>query len=525
MLKESDVADLKAYINGGALSTGGTATAIVPDGSTNWEDALYRMFRNTDGTIQANLPSKVIFFTDGVPTYDRLARHGQPRSRYHGTAGTDAEPRRHRFVGARRQHLQPAGMEPGQPDRPRVRRAGRLHRRVRRCRHHRQLQLDRRQRRLSPDGLAEGLPRRVGAGLPRRLSARQQRHLSARLPHRLPARQQRQLAARLSHRLSARQQRQLAARLSPRLSARQQRVVAIRHNRRCLRAVQVRRLVVGVGVELPDQEHDPGFHRQPSCSGHRHPWWVDDRHDAGAVRPQQHRGRPGGWRSRRSPAVRRHRGRRSRWPTTTSTTPPPTQPTASRSATGTHRRTTSGRRRRRRPTTAGNTTSASTDGWKTIVTGSATSWTSITLADYNLNNTTGRRNRRLPDRQRVLIAVRLLGDGDAGGLQHRQHHVGLDRRLEDDRHRLGHIVDLDHIWPTTTSATPRTDATDGFQTVNVYTSPFSLWENSTQAAYDPANTTVDSSDGWRTTTSGSATSWTTVTAAQYNASNTHDRRH
>jgi hypothetical protein len=47
-------------------------------GGTNWEDALFRMFRNKDGTVQAKLPKTVIFFTDGVPT----------RSRRSGTTAT-----------------------------------------------------------------------------------------------------------------------------------------------------------------------------------------------------------------------------------------------------------------------------------------------------------------------------------------------------------------------------------------------------------------------------------------------------
>ena len=92
MLKESDVADLKAYINGGTLSTGGSVPAIAPDGATNWEDALYRMFRNSDGTIQASLPSKVIFFTDGVPTYDRLSNYtfGAPYGNQPGSTALPA---------------------------------------------------------------------------------------------------------------------------------------------------------------------------------------------------------------------------------------------------------------------------------------------------------------------------------------------------------------------------------------------------------------------------------------------------
>jgi prepilin-type N-terminal cleavage/methylation domain-containing protein len=41
-------------------------------GYTNWEEALYRVGFNKDGTIaEANMPHTVVFFTDGVPTQDR----------------------------------------------------------------------------------------------------------------------------------------------------------------------------------------------------------------------------------------------------------------------------------------------------------------------------------------------------------------------------------------------------------------------------------------------------------------------
>jgi hypothetical protein len=61
MLVESDVADLKTQI--GTLNS---------SGSTNWEDALFRMFQNSNGTVQSTLPDTLIFFTDGMPTYNRL---------------------------------------------------------------------------------------------------------------------------------------------------------------------------------------------------------------------------------------------------------------------------------------------------------------------------------------------------------------------------------------------------------------------------------------------------------------------
>jgi hypothetical protein len=76
MLKESDVSDLKKYINGGTTSANVAVPALASTGATNYEDALYRMFRKTDGTIQAMLPQKVIFFTDGIPNYTRLNAGG-----------------------------------------------------------------------------------------------------------------------------------------------------------------------------------------------------------------------------------------------------------------------------------------------------------------------------------------------------------------------------------------------------------------------------------------------------------------
>ena len=67
MLVESDVADLKSQV--------GTLTS---SGSTNWEDALFRMFKNQNGTVQEVLPDTLIFFTDGMPTYNRLNASSSP---------------------------------------------------------------------------------------------------------------------------------------------------------------------------------------------------------------------------------------------------------------------------------------------------------------------------------------------------------------------------------------------------------------------------------------------------------------
>ncbi|MDP2292662.1 MAG: prepilin-type N-terminal cleavage/methylation domain-containing protein [Actinomycetota bacterium] len=61
MLVESDVADLKAQV-----------ATLTSSGATNWEDAMFRVFKNSDGTVQPTLPDTLIFFTDGMPSYSRL---------------------------------------------------------------------------------------------------------------------------------------------------------------------------------------------------------------------------------------------------------------------------------------------------------------------------------------------------------------------------------------------------------------------------------------------------------------------
>jgi len=61
MLNDADIATLKQGIGQSELNFG-----------TNWEDSMFRMFLNHDGTPQATLPDTLLFFTDGVPTYDRL---------------------------------------------------------------------------------------------------------------------------------------------------------------------------------------------------------------------------------------------------------------------------------------------------------------------------------------------------------------------------------------------------------------------------------------------------------------------
>jgi prepilin-type N-terminal cleavage/methylation domain-containing protein len=63
MLDPDDVTEVLGLLNGANSPLGG---------GTNWEDALYRIFRNQDGSEQAALPDTLVFFTDGMPNYDRL---------------------------------------------------------------------------------------------------------------------------------------------------------------------------------------------------------------------------------------------------------------------------------------------------------------------------------------------------------------------------------------------------------------------------------------------------------------------
>lgn len=61
MLVDTDVADLKAQV-----------ATLTSTGGTNWEDGMFRVFKNSNGTVQSILPDTLIFFTDGLPTRNRL---------------------------------------------------------------------------------------------------------------------------------------------------------------------------------------------------------------------------------------------------------------------------------------------------------------------------------------------------------------------------------------------------------------------------------------------------------------------
>ena len=63
---------------GDASNNGAIRDELVQSGGTNWEDAIYRAFYaangdryDADGDPTSDLPNLVVFFTDGIPTFNR----------------------------------------------------------------------------------------------------------------------------------------------------------------------------------------------------------------------------------------------------------------------------------------------------------------------------------------------------------------------------------------------------------------------------------------------------------------------
>ena len=71
MTNEADVNALLASIDD---LRGSWSSSSVRNGGTNWEEAMFRTFYQPDGSTAPTIPETVVFFTDGVPTFDRLDR-------------------------------------------------------------------------------------------------------------------------------------------------------------------------------------------------------------------------------------------------------------------------------------------------------------------------------------------------------------------------------------------------------------------------------------------------------------------
>lgn len=67
MLVPADVTEIRNAVGG-----------LTAGGGTNWEDGFHRMFYTETGAVQATLPDKVLFFTDGQPTTSRLSATTSP---------------------------------------------------------------------------------------------------------------------------------------------------------------------------------------------------------------------------------------------------------------------------------------------------------------------------------------------------------------------------------------------------------------------------------------------------------------
>jgi hypothetical protein len=69
-------ADVDALLAGVSDLRGSWST--YPQGGTNWEEALFRTFYAADGSTAPIIPKTMVFFTDGVPTFDRLVQRTSP---------------------------------------------------------------------------------------------------------------------------------------------------------------------------------------------------------------------------------------------------------------------------------------------------------------------------------------------------------------------------------------------------------------------------------------------------------------
>jgi hypothetical protein len=68
MANEAEVAELLAAIDTLRFDWSG----MSPNGGTNWEEGLFRAFYTEQALMAEPVPNKVVFFTDGIPTFDRL---------------------------------------------------------------------------------------------------------------------------------------------------------------------------------------------------------------------------------------------------------------------------------------------------------------------------------------------------------------------------------------------------------------------------------------------------------------------
>ncbi len=59
---------------------------------TNWEEAFFHTFKNSDGTDADTIPKRVVFFTDGIPNRNRIASSTRTGTLVHYNAGPYNKP-------------------------------------------------------------------------------------------------------------------------------------------------------------------------------------------------------------------------------------------------------------------------------------------------------------------------------------------------------------------------------------------------------------------------------------------------
>jgi prepilin-type N-terminal cleavage/methylation domain-containing protein len=516
MLKEADVADLKAYVNGGTTTTGAHPTALTSSGDTNYEDGLYRMFRNTDGTIQGSLPSKVIFFTDGVPTFTRLGVASPAK------AGTTALP-------AATAHPDDAGLAPangGVYSQLAWNRANRIAREF-------GVQVDYIGVYVGDDITQSSSWTDINAGYHLEDWKKGYHDVWEKGYHDDYQRGNKVIWEQGYHTDYQRGDNVVF----------QQGYHTDYQRGNNVSFEQGYHLDYQRGNTVLYQYARNGVAFEKKVSGN----WVSETDaqflasNADPTENDNHRirvtGTLGNWTSMTATQYDKANvtaGTSDGLATTTSGTPTSwtTITAAVYNLSNTTADATDGYRTNNNTTApydlwqattqalydAGNTTSAATDGWRNKVTGTATSWTSITSTIFSKNDTIGDASDGYQTVNVTTTPFTLWQN-----VTQAVYDAGNTSSATTDGYKTI-TSGTASSWTSITAAAytasnTTTDATDGWQIANVTTAPFSTWQTTTQALYDAGNTTVDATDGWRTRQTSSSSSWTSVPQAQYDASN------
>ena len=534
MLKDSDVTDLKAYINGGTTSTGATPAALASTGSTNYEDALYRMFRNTDGTIQASLPSKVIFFTDGIPNFTRLG--------YNGTAGTTALP-------AATTNPDDAGLSAATGSnysQVAWNRANRIAREF-------GVQVDYIGVFVGDDTTLSSNWTDINAGYHlvawkkgyhdvwekgyhddyqrgNKVIWEQGYHPDYQRGNTVVYQQGYHTDYQRGNNVSFEQGYHLDYQRGNTVVYQQGYHQDYQRGNTVVwqyatTGVVYEKKISGTWTAETAALYVAGNTTTDSTDNHRiritgtPGTWLNFSTLTQYNNSNTVSGTSDGFRTTTT-------GTPASWVSITSAEYNLSNTTASDGTDGFQlvNLTTAPFSLWQTVTQAvydaGNTTSANTDGYQTTTSGTPTSWTTMTLAQYNLSNTTpsdgtdGFQIANVTTAPYDLWQATTQAAYDAGNST-TDSTDGWRNKLTGSATSWASITSTIYNKNNTTA-----DATDGYQIANVFSSPYSLWQTVTKAVYDAGNTTSANTDGYQTTTTGTPSSWTSITSAEYNLSNT-----